>query len=60
MFTFDTSVLRITHTKVLKGSEKLSEDVRAVFNSPGCQLIHTTWSTRGLIIFKEIAYTFFF
>lgn len=37
MFTFDTFVLRITHRKPLKGSEKLSMDVRTVFKSADLQ-----------------------
>lgn len=37
MFTFDTCVLRITHRKLLKGSEKLSMDVRTVFKSADLQ-----------------------
>lgn len=31
MFTFDTSVLRITHRKPLKGLQKLSKEVRTVY-----------------------------
>lgn len=60
LFTFDTSVLRITHRNPLQASEKLSKDVRTVFNSPLSELIHRILSTQGLIILKEIALISFF
>lgn len=55
MFTFETSVLRITRRKLLKDSGKLSKDVKTA-QEP----IHRTLSTQGLIIFKETPYTFYF